>query len=47
MILLNKLNLKLKATKKMKKFNVIISNLLLVSVLIVGVLGVIDVRNPD
>lgn len=31
----------------MKKFNVIISNLLLVIVLIVGVLGVIDVRNPD
>ena len=31
----------------MKKFNVIISNLLLVIVLIVGVPGVIDVRNPD
>ena len=31
----------------MKKFNVIISNLLLVIVLIVGVLSVIDVRNPD
>ena len=31
----------------MKKFKVIISNLLLVIVLIVGVLGVIDVRDPD
>lgn len=31
----------------MKKFKVIISNLLLVSVLLVGVLGIIDVCNHD